>query len=786
MSESSKVQPAKLSWREDELGNLVPVSEVFGDVYYSLADGLAESRYVFLEQNQLPERFAALFKQSLLGGTASKDTIEDTCSEALFKDHQAIITADNFRTSPTFTIAELGFGTGLNILATWQLWQQSKQAVYAEQGNRDNTQKNSLLPRLHLISTEKHPLTLADLTRSLKSWQDKDPALAPLIKRLLSLYPTLVSGCHRLHLADDVTLDLWLGDATDSLQKLASLDPHSPFLLSSTQQPQINAWYLDGFAPSCNESLWVEQIFEQVQRLSLPGTTAATFSCAGVVKRGLMTAGFEIKKTKGFGRKREMLTAKKLMDIPEAVNKVEGSDGFDSIDNADSPYSNNNIKGSISNEGQSSANIRAQEQKCYRKIAVIGAGVSGLMAAWSLAQRGIQVCLIDKAAPLAGASGNPRGLLAPKMTPIAHVAEHLHSIGYLYSQRLYRQLDEHNQQLCKAKQKSLTTPPSPIFTATATLDLLFKSNVDESQIAEYPAQMATTLPAQQAQNISGLQHLDLTQNLYLPQAGLVNPKALADTILHHPNIYFKQADIQHVRTHQSPDNKDTWVQLETTSADFDKAELTKFDAVIIAAAFDSQRLDSRIFEFRKIRGQLSWLIPSADQIKSLPKLPLKYGGYCAMFTPCGTDDQLNPVSVDTPTFLLGASFVRNDINTDIRGSEHQVNLDKLVKALPELEEVLQPDFKRTNTDIEAETYQGWQARVGIRAQTPDYHPLVGPLDAEGLIWTLSGMGSKGYAFAPLCAEVLADMMTGQFTPLPRSLLARLSPQRSSLQKPLTK
>ena len=751
MSEIDKVNPAKLSWREDELGNLVPVSEVFGDVYYSLADGLAESRYVFLQQNNLPERFTALFEQYL----ASFDTENGD---------SGTVSVVSSASSNSFTIAELGFGTGLNILATWQLWQQTKQQVYSANSIKHSDTENGYQhPRLHLISTEKHPLTLEDLTRSLQSWQDNDPSLIPFITRLLALYPTLVSGCHRLHLEDDVTLDLWLGDATQSLQKLAS----SYSYLS--HQTQVDAWYLDGFAPSCNESLWAEQIFEQVQRLSKPGSTAATFSCAGVVKRGLEGAGFDIKKVKGFGRKREMLTASKRPNIFNPINP-----------NNEQPITGSDV---------------ALNPKPYKQVAVIGAGISGLMSAWSLAQRGLKVTLIDKTAPLAGASGNPRALLAPKMTPIAHVAEHLHTIGYLYSQRLYRQLDQRNlQYLASSDTDQSSASPSCIFTGTGTVDLLLKSNVDVSQIAEYPSQMATTLSNEQACAITGLKQQNLADNLYLPQAGLVNPKALAETILTHPNISFEQAQVKQITPYDSIEGSKTnasrqCVQLEfesTVSGDYHPKE---FDAVIIAAAFDSQSLDARIFEFRRIRGQLSWFQPTKAQLEALPKVPLKYGGYCAAFTPCPHDEQLNPVSVDRPTFLLGASFVRNDMSTEIRPSEHQVNRHKLITAIPELEGVLTTSINSTlgnEDEYNQANDEGWQARVGIRAQTPDYHPLVGQVDDEGLIWTLSGMGSKGYAFAPICAEVLADMMTGQYTPLPSVLLDRLSPHRASLQKPLSK
>ena len=377
------ITPAPIDWHTDELGHTVPFSRAFGDVYYSLVDGLNESRYVFIERNQLPDRFKQLFMQ----------------------------TSNRLPGKATFTIAELGFGTGLNLLATWQLWRELK----AQYLINNNTANSPITPRVHFISTEKFPLTRADLARSLASWQAAEPELASLIATLLAQYPPLIEGCHRLHLADDVTLDLWLGDAADSLAKL-----------DNSAGAAVDAWFLDGFAPSCNESLWAEQIFIQLQRLSQPGSTAATFSCAGVVKRGLQAVGFEITKVKGFGRKNEMLTAIMRAETVEGATS-ENPTVICSID-------------------------------CPQQITIIGAGVSGLMSAWSLAQRGIQVRLLDKTAPLAGASGNPRALLAPKMTPIHHVAEHLHTTGYLYSGRFYRGLDSRvaNEKNILAKNKALT------------------------------------------------------------------------------------------------------------------------------------------------------------------------------------------------------------------------------------------------------------------------------------------------------------------------------------------
>ena len=131
------ITPAKIAWQTDDAGNQVPVSGEFGDVYFSHADGLAESRHVFLAHNQLPERLA------------------------------------NLADKQCFTIAELGFGTGLNFLATWQLWRELR----AQQPQLTSA-------RLHFITTEKYPIPLNDLTQILALWAQRAPELAKLIEQL--------------------------------------------------------------------------------------------------------------------------------------------------------------------------------------------------------------------------------------------------------------------------------------------------------------------------------------------------------------------------------------------------------------------------------------------------------------------------------------------------------------------------------------------------------------------------------------------------------------------------
>ena len=143
-----------------------PRSSAFGDVYYSRDDGREESRYVFLQGNDLPARWQ--------GWPRSR-----------------------------FCIAETGFGTGLNFLLTWQAWREAPAPV----------------PDLHYLSVEKYPMTAADLARALSAW----PELNPLAEQLLQHYPGLVPGQHRLLLEGGrVTLDLWWEDVAAALPDLAS------------------------------------------------------------------------------------------------------------------------------------------------------------------------------------------------------------------------------------------------------------------------------------------------------------------------------------------------------------------------------------------------------------------------------------------------------------------------------------------------------------------------------------------------------------------------------------
>ena len=216
-------QQAELEWRD----GAVPVSVQFDDPYFSLDNGLAETRHVFLDGNAFPDRF--------------RDGI---------------------------TIAELGFGTGLNFLTTWAAWRAA-----------------AVPGRFHFVSFEAFPMDPADMQAAHAAF----PELAPLADALIAAL-----GPDGRATFEDATVEVIFGDVRQSL-------PH--------WQGRADAWYLDGFSPAKNPEMWGADLMADVARHTAPHGTAATYTAAGFVRRGLQDAGFAVTRAPGFGRKRHMTRA---------------------------------------------------------------------------------------------------------------------------------------------------------------------------------------------------------------------------------------------------------------------------------------------------------------------------------------------------------------------------------------------------------------------------------------------------------------------------------------------
>ncbi|MCH7309276.1 FAD-dependent 5-carboxymethylaminomethyl-2-thiouridine(34) oxidoreductase MnmC [Acinetobacter sp. NIPH 1852] len=499
MSESSKLQTAALDWELID-GIEVPISKQFGDVYFSKDNGLLETRHVFLNGNDLTERLSQL------------------------NDYQY------------FCVGETGFGTGLNILALWQLWRQIRPDNHSH---------------LHAISVEKFPLSKADLIRALNVWTE----LQPLAEKLIAQYPLPIAGCHRLDFPEErFSLDLWLGDAQD-------IFPSIP----KTQA--VNAWFLDGFAPSCNPDMWQENVLNHIVRLSDLGTTFASFSVAGVLKRGLKQHGIQISRPRGFGHKREMLKAIWL----EAVSQTE--------------IASRNTEENVVTQQQPVSKTTTQQN-----IAIIGAGIAGLSSAWAFAQRGHQITIYEQNEPLSGASGNPLALLNPKLCPIEQAHDHLMTLSWQHALNFY--------------------PRFKAFRPIQVQQIALK-NPDEllGLVEQYPDHVLSAH--------SSLETLPETElsSLKLRQAGAVSPHQLRDEILQHPNITILKAKISDLK--QVEKQTELWQ---------DQERLATADHVIVCCAKQSAELFENYPVLKPIRGQVSW-VNNSNQPLPLDQA-YSYGGYC--------------------------------------------------------------------------------------------------------------------------------------------------------------
>ncbi len=238
MKTKNKLIPAQLDW--DEKG--LPRSVQFDDKYFCQENGYRESIHVFCGGNHLGERFEQM------GVSDGK----------------------------TFRIGETGFGTGLNFLSAWQLFDQS-------------APKDA---KLHFISLDQFPLSPDDLRKALKLW----PELEIYSQSLIAQYADITADQPHISLQEGrVTLTLVFDHVVSALEKLG------------VEQFQMDAWFLDGFDPAKNPDMWAPEVFRAMAGLSYPGTTVATFTSAGFVRRSLMEAGFQMERAKGFGRKRHML-----------------------------------------------------------------------------------------------------------------------------------------------------------------------------------------------------------------------------------------------------------------------------------------------------------------------------------------------------------------------------------------------------------------------------------------------------------------------------------------------
>ena len=630
--DSEKFEPAKLDWptpmdRDAQGGQSpAPRSIFFDDIYFS-GDGPAETTHVFLQGNNLPQRWEM---------------------------------------APRFTIGELGFGTGLNFLTAWDAWRNASKPETAQ---------------LHVISFEAFPLETEEIKRAHAAW----PQFADLSAKLRAALPPLQPGVHQCHLDEETTLTLCYGDALKSLKGL---------------EATIDAWFFDGFSPAKNPAMWAPAVFAQCARLSAPGTSFSTFTVAGSVRRALQQAGFSIEKRPGFGRKREMLAG----EIDQPPNTTNRTPWF---------------------------HCKTAPHTPGARIAIIGGGIAGASLAYALRREGLVPVLYESKTIASGASGNPAGLIMPRLdnddTPTAQffIQSYFHCLSILNTIR--------------AQEEGIFSPCGAFLHGTN----------DKSRTRNQAIYARGALPQLHIEVRDG--------NLFFPHGGVIDPARYVHALL-------GDTEVRNTPVLKLSEDNGCW-SVETPNGT-DKA-----DAVIIANGVGALKFSqARSLPLIGSAGQIDWF-----EQATAPEHAHVFGPYIAPAPNGGA--------------VIGATYAPITISEEPAFTKEatETNIAAIGRHQPEVAACLRTNASHPRASVRCTTpdqmpvagpvpdwgyYSG--AYDGLRNGIPKPYPMG---KAYPNLYIMSGLGSRGLVTAPLVADFLATLIAGTPSPITAAVAETLHPAR---------
>ena len=467
--------------------------------------------------------------------------------------------------------------------------------------------------------------------------------------------------------------------------------------------------------------MWHPEVLHKIAERSLHGASLATFTAAGEVRRGLENAGFTVRKRKGFGRKREMLCA--TLESTSQQPGVSARQPWFEPPNSPSPV---------------------------REVAVVGAGIAGAQTAWHLAQQGIRVTLFEAHEEIArGASGNPAGILAPRLTAAPGRGEQFYLAAFYYQLRQLGMLRKLGHEVA--------------FDACGLLQLAYTDSGENriqmlGQREDLPPGIET-LTSRQVSDILGEQVRH--PGVRIDAAGALSPRSLAAALLARQDIRLMPAS----RVDTIEDGPAGPV-LRLFGG-----EPYQFDAIVLTNGEQAAHFCEAV-KIIPVRGQTS---SARLAEKPVPTPAIDHSGYLVR-------DPLDP-----QTLVFGATYLRDDASSDLRDSDTLSNSDILAEALPQL-------------------YRGLNrirsCHAGVRATTPDRWPVVGPLPNTAFylreygdlhmgkhykhypparyrsgVFMLSGLGSRGLASAAYCANLLTQLILGASLTAPLDEYYAMHPAR---------
>ena len=658
------IQHAKIHFNKEN----TPVSDKFDDVYFSNQDGLAETHYVFLEGNQLWERWV---------------------------NYQEV----------HFVIAETGFGTGLNFFAVTTLFREFRQK-----------HPDSPLKCLYFISFEKYPLPLDALQQAHLAY----PQFSHLAQHLQQHWLNPIQGCYRFHF-DETTLDLWFGDVAENLPQLGDY-----------MNGKIDAWFLDGFAPSKNPDMWNEQLYQQMFRFTKPQGTFATFTAASAVRKGLENAGFNITKRKGFGKKRECLSGQKTHEKLTALS---------------APWFHSQP-----------ANLNKQD------IAIIGGGIASLCTAISLVKRGAKITIYceDEQTAL-NASGNKQGAFYPQLSDDneRNIRFYIHAFayGHQFLQWAIKHKIEFEHEFCGVALCAYNEKAESKLNKIAELNLpsdLYQS-LSQTELSE---KVGLPLPFGGG---------------FIPQGAWLAPRQLVQ----HAFAFLEKQGVQ-IKTLQ----KVTALSQTENGWQITTAENKTFNHEVVVLANGHKLTDfeqTQKLPLYPVRGQVSQ-IPTSENLLKL-KTVLCYDGY------------LTPVDQAKASHCIGASHVRDNATREFSLTEQQENQQKIQQNIPEdwTKEVdTSGNLARIGVRCSVRDLTPMMGAVPhFSAQQTQYQNLFNlcrrkqPIEQAANypnLYLIGALGSRGLTSAPFLGETLASLIYGEPLPMSEDLIHNLMPNRSWVRR----
>ncbi len=552
-----------------------------------------------------------------------------------------------------FTVGELGFGTALNFAVIAQ-----RHLAHAPRSSR-----------LHFISVEKHPVTASDFA-ALASRRGRT---LPIYAELARQYPPAIAGWHRRHLAGGrITLSIFFGDASAGLHDIIG-----------RQRLAVDAWLLDGFAPDRNPELWSDALWRAIAALSANGTTIATFSAVGAVRRALGDAGFVMRK----------------------------------VDQR--PHKRHSLAGTF-------ASTPGPRRTSPASMIVVGGGLAGACTARQLAQRGVQVTLLD-------ASRDPPNRMAAtvlhcRLLPDGGTPAHVRRLGYLYSQHWYEQHADkvHADKLEQDAPRGVLQFPS--------------ASLNEQRLELAAAAYAHTgrwvMPVD-ATTASALAGLPVRRNaLYFPHGRALDLARWCDVLLRDPLIEYRPG-VAASTVSTSPAHA-------TVQTD---AGALACDQIVLCAGAGTNNFDqARYLELVPVWGQTERIAPDV-----IPLLPLV------------GDTFMVPLASN---WGIGATYEHKPWAGDTATDFNLRRFDEWWLGLAGVE-----PRRRHLSSLR-----------GARTVPSDRTPIIGGLfDAQGerlaRLFVNAGHGSQGTVSAPFAAECIAAEACGEFSPCTRDELALLSSLR---------